>query len=85
MLHPILQKGASEGTSMAHLDATYCTWIYNSQLMNAILMQQKNLLSEGKLLVLEGKLGFFLVGVYYFVDLICSKCFMLQQRICQSM
>jgi predicted DsbA family dithiol-disulfide isomerase len=26
-----------------------------------------------------------LVGVYYFVDLICSKCFMLQQRICQSM
>jgi hypothetical protein len=48
-------------------------------------MQQRNLLSEGKLLVLEGKLGFFLVGVNYFVDLICSKCFTLQQRICQSM
>jgi hypothetical protein len=26
-----------------------------------------------------------LVGVNYFVDLICSKCFTLQQRICQSM
>lgn len=67
---------------MAHLDATYCTRIYNSQVVNDILMQQKNLLSKDKLLVLEGQLGFFLVGMNYFVDLICSKCFMLQKRIC---
>jgi hypothetical protein len=31
VLRPILQKGACEQTSMAHLDATYCTRIYNSQ------------------------------------------------------
>lgn len=44
-------------------------------------MQQKNLLSEGKLLILEGELGLFLVWMNYFVYLICSKCFTLQQRI----